>query len=133
MSANSVQFSHSTHANQCAQSVQKGDFLWAFDLKSAYHQIPIFEGHCKYLGFSAKMNCKKQFFCFKILPFGLNNIARVLTKMMKYPLGRWRSQGARSYIHLENDIGTIYGVRPAQEMLDRVRIDLIYLGLQASP
>ena len=35
---------------QFLQVVQKGDIMWSFDLKAAYHQIEMFEPHWRYLG-----------------------------------------------------------------------------------
>ena len=75
-------------ARQFAEVVSEGDFMWCFDLKSAYHQMPIAEEHWKFLGFSATMEGKKRYFHFIMMPFGLNNATFVLTKMLKFPLKR---------------------------------------------
>ena len=44
-----------------------GDYVITFDLKSGYHHVDINEEHWRYLGFY----WKKQFYVFKVLPFGL--------------------------------------------------------------
>ena len=57
--------------------------MFAFDLKSAYHQIEMFKEHWKFLGLALKIDGVKKFFVFTCLPFGLNDAARALTK--KWP------------------------------------------------
>ena len=94
---------------QFLQVVKPGDFLWAFDLKSAYHQIPMFEEHWKYLGLAVTFNKVKKYFAFTCLPFGLNDAARALTKLLCFPLQRWREWGARAFIHLDDGIGAVEG------------------------
>ena len=49
--------------------LEKGDYLFSFDLKSGYHHVDIAKEHWKYLGFSWK-NC---YFTFTVLPFGLSS------------------------------------------------------------
>jgi len=53
------------------QLFQKGDYLFAFDLKSGYHHIDIFEPHRKFLGLQWEVKGRQQFYMFTVLPFGL--------------------------------------------------------------
>ena len=71
----------------------------------------------------------KKFFVFTCLPFGLNDAARALTKLLRFPLQRWRKWGARAFIHLDDGIGAVSGQKEAQEMADRVKKDLGKFGL----
>ena len=90
---------------QFLQVVKHGDFMYAFDLKSAYHQVPMFKGHWRYLGLSVVINGTKKYFVFTCLPFGHNDAARALTMLLRLPLQSWREWGARSFINLDDGIG----------------------------
>ena len=114
------------------QVVNKEDYLWVFDLKSAYHQIPIYKQHWKFLGLSVKMEGIKRYFIFTSLPFGLNDAARALTKLLKFPLWRWRQWGAKAFIHLDDGIGALARRKNAQNMSDKVKLDLRKFGLLTS-
>ena len=117
---------------QFLQVVQPGDYMWSFDLKSAYHQIEMFEPHQKYLGLAISVDGKRRFFVFTCLPFGLNDAARALTKLLRFPLQRWREWGARAFIHLDDGIGAHQARRKAQELANRVKADLAKFGLLTS-
>ena len=96
---------------QCSflQVVQQGDYMFCFDLKAAYHQVPMFEEHWRFLGLSAVVDDIKKYYVFTCLPFGLNNSARALTKLLRFPLQRWRERGVRAFIHLDDGIGAAAG------------------------
>ena len=117
---------------QFLQVVKQGDFMYSFDLKSAYHQIEMFSEHHRYLGLSVNVKGEQKFFVFTCLPFGLNDAARALTKLLRFPLQRWREWGVCSFIHLDDGIGAVQGERRAQEVSDRVRKDLAKFGLLTS-
>ena len=117
---------------QFLQVVKVGDYLYAFDLKSAYHQIEIFKEHWRFLGLALKIEGVKRFFVFTRLPFGLKDAAHALTKLLRFPLQRWRDWGAKAFIHLDDGIGAVSGKKEAQEMSDRVKKDLADFGLIAS-
>ena len=68
-----------------------GDYLFTFDLKSAYHHIEIFEQHRPYLGFSWDKGGGTHYYQFNVLPFGLATAPFIFTKMMKVFLTLWRS------------------------------------------
>jgi hypothetical protein len=112
--------------------VKQGDWLFAFDLKSAYHQIEMFREHWKFLGLALKIDGLKKFFVFTCLPFGLNDAARVLTKLLRFPLQRWRSWGVKAFVHLDNGIRAVQGQDEAQRTSDVVKADLAQFGLMTS-
>ena len=64
--------------------------MFSFDLKSAYLQVPVNSNYWPYLGFLIKTSSNKgmqeRHFCYKMLPFGLNDVARVLTKLLRSPI-----------------------------------------------
>ena len=114
------------------QVVKVGDYLYAFDLRSAYHQIEMFKEHWRFLGLALEIDGVKRFFVFMRLPFGLNNAARALTKLLRFPLQRWREWGAKAFINLDDGIGAMSGKKEVQEMSDRVKKDLAHFGLITS-
>ena len=87
------------------QVIEKGDYMFSFDLKSAYHQIRMNKNFTKYLGFAIEEgDGRKRYFMYLSLPIGLNDAMRVLTKLMKSLLERWRSCGMKVFIHVDNGI-----------------------------
>ena len=73
------------------QIIEKDDWLFSFDLKLAYLQVPINSNFTELFGFSIEEDDgKKRFFYYKNMPFGLNDACRVLTKLLRSPLERWR-------------------------------------------
>ena len=63
--------------------VNKGDYLFSFDLKSGYHHIDIFPDHQTFLGFSWVFSGTVRYFCFASLPFGLSSAPYVFTKCLR--------------------------------------------------
>ena len=62
------------------QVIEKEEYMFSFDLKSAYHQIRMNENFTKYLGFTIEeIDGRKRYFKYLSLPFGLNDAMRVLT------------------------------------------------------
>ena len=112
--------------------IGEGDFMWKFDLKSAYHHIVIFGEHQKYLGLSVTVEGVKRYFVFRCLPFGLNDACRALTKLLRFPLQRWRQEGVQTFIHVDDGIGSLRGRERAQAAADRMKEDLGRFGLLTS-
>ena len=48
--------------NVARELLQKGDFIFSYDLKSAYHHITIFSEHQQYLGFSWRFDGVENYF-----------------------------------------------------------------------
>ena len=65
--------------------LEKGKYLFSFDLKSGYHHAEIAEVHYKYLGFA--WNNKFYVYVFKVLSFGLASACYIFTKLLR-PLVR---------------------------------------------
>ncbi|KAI4785203.1 hypothetical protein KUCAC02_037901, partial [Chaenocephalus aceratus] len=64
------------------QAIQAGDRFSTIDLRDAYFQIPIWEGHRRFLRF-----CKDKFFELCVLPFGISLAPRTFTRCMDAVLG----------------------------------------------
>ena len=86
------------------QIFQKGDFLFTFDLKSAYHHIEIFEDHKTYLGFSWVGDGLTRYYQFNVLPFGLATAPYIFTKIIKVLLTYWRSMGHKIIMFLDDGL-----------------------------
>ena len=88
-----------------ALQVIEEEYMFSFDLKLAYYQIKVSRNFIKYFGFLiGEEDGRKQYFQYLSLPFGLNDTMRVLTKLMKSPLKRWRREGIRKFIHVDDRI-----------------------------
>ena len=72
--------------------LEKGDYLFSFDLKSGYHHVEIANVHHKYLGFA----WGDKFYVFTVLPFGLASACYIFTKLLHPLVGYWRSKGLRA-------------------------------------
>ena len=72
--------------------IEKGDYLFSFDLKSGYHHVDIAQVHRKYLGFA----WGHPFYVFTVLPFGLCIACCMFTKLVRpwFTTGRCMSQGS---------------------------------------
>ena len=75
------------------QLLKKGDYVFSFDLKSAYHNVDIFEEHRKYLSFCWQFSDGTvRYFHFNVLPFGLSPAPQVFTKLMRQLIKYWRAK-----------------------------------------
>ena len=70
---------------------QKGDQMFTFDLKSAYHHIMIDEAHTEYLGFA--WECI--YYVFKVLPFGLATAGYIFSKVTRELIKFWRGNSLK--------------------------------------
>ena len=115
------------------QVVNKGDWAFSFDLKSAYHQIPIHDAYHKYLGFKIlKENGEVEHYCYAVMPFGWNDACRVLTKVLKSPIERWRKMGIKCFIHVDDGFGICSSKAQCLTASEQIRSDLISYGLLIS-
>ena len=67
-----------------------------------------------------------------MLPFGLNDAARVLTKLMRSPIKHWRAQGISVFLHIDDGFSFANSREVALQNSATVRADLIALGLLIS-
>ena len=121
---------------QALASIDPDDYMFSFDLKSAYLQVPVNSNYWPYLGFSIKTSSNKgmqeHHFWYKMLPFGLNDAARVLTKLLRSPIKHWRSQGISVFLHIDDGFSCANSREQALKNSNTVRSDLISLGLLIS-
>ena len=79
-----------------------GNYAIAFDIKSAYHQIPLHEDHYTYTGFSWLIDGKEKYFVFKVLPFGITTGPIVCKKMFRPLICKWRKSGILCVIFFDD-------------------------------
>ena len=119
--------------NKVAEMVEEGDYGFGFDLRSFYHQVPIHEDCQDLLCFNIEVDGKMEYYTFKMLPFRFNNACRCVTKLMKKPLERWRTWGARTAeIHIDDGIVFAESKEAASDLSHRVREDRQDYGLLIS-
>ena len=106
----------------------KNDFLFGFDLKSAYHFIEIYEDHREFLGFQWKHEGKDKYFVFNVLPFGVSVAAYIFTKVTRVLINKWRNQGIRIVMYLDDGLGGDVGYEKTMNVRDIVKQDLYNLG-----
>ena len=118
---------------EALQVVKPNDWAFVFDLKSAYHQVQLHKDDHKYFGFKIELeDGKVEYYCYVVMPFGLNDASRVLTKVLKSPLERWRSMGIRVFIHIDDGLGFCSSKEECLKASEQVRGDLIKYGLLIS-
>jgi hypothetical protein len=118
--------------NEFRQTVEQGDFMASFDLESAFHQVRVNELYQKYFGLGVTVGGVDEFFVFESMPFGFNDACRVLTKLLRLPLHRWRCWGAKAFIHVDDGIVAAAGRAEAQKLARAVQADLRHFGLLTS-
>ena len=83
---------------------QKGDHVFTYDLKSAYHQISIFPEHKTYLGFSWVIDGKVRYFVYNVLPFGLSTSGFIFSKVTRHFVKHVRSKGHKAVMYLDDGL-----------------------------
>ena len=105
------------------------EYFFTFDLKSGYHHVPINNEFYKFLGFAWEFEDVTRYFVFVVLPFGLNIACFVFTKLMRQLVKKWRSEGIKSIMYLDD--GLAGNISKALALLQRNTIihDLSSAGL----
>ncbi|XP_033758108.1 uncharacterized protein LOC117340457 [Pecten maximus] len=108
----------------------QGDFLFTFDLKSAYHHIEIYPEHRNFLGFEVEMGGVGRFFVFNVLPFGISTAGYIFTKVLRQVVKHVRGQGHKLVMFLDDGIGghgTVGGANVASQCVKRCLRDYGFL------
>lgn len=80
------------------QAISAGDWFATIDLKDAYFQIPIWQGHWRFLRFGFE----DRIFEFQVLPFGISLAPRTFTRCMDAVLAPMRQKGLRILNYLDD-------------------------------
>ena len=106
----------------------QGHWLFAFDLKSAYHHISIHEGHRQYLGFSWVFEGQTKYFVCNVLPFGVSSAAHIFTKLTRSVITHWRNDNMKIIMYLDVGLAGASSLLEASALSNRVKSDLTKLG-----
>ena len=88
-------------ATTARQVFNRGDFIFSYDLKSAYNHLKIVHADRTYLGFQ----WENQYYVYNVLPFGLATIGYVFSKVMREIFKYWRGQGLKIIMYLDDGLG----------------------------
>ena len=102
----------------------QGEFVFNFDLKSAYHHVMIHPDDRSYLGFS----WNGIYYQFNVLPFGLATAGFIFSKITREVVRSWRGQGIKVIMYLDDGLGGAESYDDACMVSTRIRNDLIELG-----
>ena len=102
----------------------EGDFLFTFDLKSAYHHIMIDRSFIEYLGFQ----WDGRFYVFKVLPFGLATAGFIFSKVTREAVKFWRSSGHKIIMYLDDGLAGANTIQSAYVLSSKIKNDLEKLG-----
>ena len=84
--------------NSCLLLMEHNCFMASLDLKNAYHSIPIWGPHQKYLQFFFE----NQVYKYLVLPQGYKDSPRIFTRVLKPVLGVLRKKGILSSIYIDD-------------------------------
>ncbi|XP_053398203.1 uncharacterized protein LOC128556647 [Mercenaria mercenaria] len=115
------------------QSVAKqlfttGDYLFSFDIRSAYHHIMIFQEHKTYLCFSWECDGQAHYDVFNVPPFGISTADFIFTKVLRVVVTKWRSQGFRTVLFLDDGLSGESTYTRALQASQFMHQDLIMFG-----
>lgn len=108
--------------------MQKGDWMFSFDLKKGYFQVPLKEGFRKF----TYMRIGDKYFRWNVLMFGLASAPRDFSFIIKQVLGLLRKQGFRCCFFIDDII--FFAASKEEAERDRLRaLDTFYeLGFRVS-
>ncbi len=108
--------------------LEDAEFAYCFDLKSGYHHIDMHQSSMPFLGFCWPFNGKRVWFRFTVLCFGISSGPRIFTKLLKPLVTRWRAEGIKLVLYLDDGLGLANDRITADTQASRVRADLQLAG-----
>lgn len=105
--------------------VEQNDFMFKFDIHSAYHFISIFPLHTIFLGFSWGYTC---FYKFLVLPFGLSTAPYLFTKLTRQLISKWRGEGKMVSMFLDDGWSCEKDFTSCSNVASSIKNDLLLSG-----
>ncbi len=110
------------------QYLEGSSFGWSFDISKGYFHIPIAPRSRPYLGFAWRFGEQLQYFVFRVLAFGVATGPLVFSKVMRVLVLKWRREGKKVIVYLDDGLGFHEDRLIAQLQADEVRHDLKAAG-----
>ena len=114
------------------QLLEKGSYMFAFDIRGAYNHIDIFHQHRTFLGFSRFYGDKEVFYVYNSLPFGLASAGHIFSKVLRVLVMFWRSKGHRVVTFLDDGLGGSHNFERALVSSKFVEQSLVEFGFLLS-
>ena len=111
-------------ATVARQMFYKEDFLFSYDLKSAYHHIMMHPMDITYLGFQ----WKSKFYVFNVVCFGLATAGFIFSKVLREIIKYWRSKSIRIIMYLDDGLGGADTFEKCKNVSLVVKNDLFNFG-----
>ena len=108
--------------------LKPNDWMFKFDIHSAYHFIDIYLPHTEFLGFSWEFEGQRQYFKFLVLPFGLSSAPYVFTKLTRPLIRKWRLEGKCVLMYLDDGFGRESSFEKTESMANMIKQDLLASG-----
>ena len=83
------------------QLFNKGNWVFSYDLKSAYHHLQFFPADRMYLGFQ----WENRYYVYNVLPFGLATSGYIFSKVTREIVKYWRGKGFKIIMYLDDGLG----------------------------
>ena len=84
--------------------------------------------HQTYLGFSWKINGRKKYFVFTVLPFGLSTAPMLFTKNLRPLVSTWHKQGIKIAVYIDDGAGIDFDENSAKQAALMTRSLLLDTG-----
>ena len=112
--------------------LEKGAYVFGFDIRGAYNHIDIFAEHRTFLGFSWKYDGVEHYYMYNSLPFGLASAGHIFTKVVRVVITYLRSKGHIVITFLDDGLGGSKSYEKALMSSEFVRHTLLELGFLLS-
>jgi hypothetical protein len=106
------------------QLFNKGNWVFSYDLKSAYHHLQIFPADRIYLGFQ----WKNRYYAYNVLPFGLATSGYIFSKVTREIVKYWRGKGFKIIMYLHDGLEGATSYEEALSTSKIIKFDLEQFG-----
>ena len=111
-------------ASTARNMFEQGNYIFSYDLKSAYHHIMVHLADRTYLGFQ----WQSKFYVFNVLCFGLATAGFIFSKVLREVIRYWRSNSLRILMYLDDGLGGAHTYDECLRVSRLVKKDLLELG-----
>jgi hypothetical protein len=115
-------------ANTAMQLLNKGNYIFSYDLKSAYHHLSIFHTDVTYLG----IKWNGEYYVNNVLPFGLATSGYIFSKVVREIVKYWRAKGLTIIMYLDDGLGGGDNYKNALVASNVIKKDLDYFGFSVA-